>query len=206
MLGIKRAGESVEIFGSASEWEEFRAACLFVSGAVSKDKSLPAFNAVALEICSDHVAGLVATDRFRMHVASLRGGFDRFLNESREETYLIDGAKLAGAVKAKKSGAWILNIEAGAWSLSSGGQVIKSDLIAADFPNFRQVWRAPIESAPKNIAINPAILGGSLSAIDKNYPGEIATRINFTGDELKPIVLDNFNDSARALVMPCRVV
>lgn len=206
MLGIKRAGDRVEIFGISQEWEQFRAAVLFVSGACSKDKSLPAFTTVALEV-SDDTAGLVSTDRYRLHAVSLRGEFDQFLKDTPADRYLIDGAKLAAAVKAKKSGAFMLTIEAGAWSLSAGDEVYKSDLVKADFPNFRQIWRGPSDEAPSAISFNPAILGGTLATIERAYgKSDQPTRISFTGDNCRPILLDNFDASARALVMPCRVV
>lgn len=208
MLGIGKNKGRLEIIGNSHEWEQFRAAVLFVAGACSKDKNLPAFTCIALEVMDgETMAGLVSTDRFRLHAVSLRGDFEQFKQNTPADRYLIDGAKLAAAVKPKRSNAFNFAIEGGSWSLSVEDSVVMSDLIKADFPDFRKVWPVVDESAaPKNFNMSPNILGGTLAAIDRAYPGDKATRLSFSGNELRPIILDKFNEYARALVMPCRVI
>lgn len=189
-------------------WSQFRAAVLFVAAAASTEKGFPAFNSVQVEIFNDEQLALVATDRFRIHWAGVGCGSDLAIQYHADTAGLINARELVAAVKPARADSYALELDGDTWTLTVDDVTTAGRLVRADFPKWRHLADGIGQDIPAGAyEFNPALLGGTLTAAAKAFKTDKAARLHWGEKATKPVRLSklNDNDSAGALVMPCRI-
>ena len=193
-MKINKLNDGFEIIADRDDYEELRGAILFVSGACSTDKTLPAFNHVNIEV-SETGFTLVATDRYRMHWVNFG------LGDQRGIAHLVPANVLKDMVKNKSFNGLTIKLQESTYEITNNGARITGDLYSGQFPNWMELIPNSIE--PVDSIMFGSVLGETLKNIASAYGKSATICASFAG-KLKAIYLDTFADDAHALVMPKR--